>query len=358
VSESTPARIEGKTCKGACGEFKPLSEFGVRADRPGGRAATCKACRAAMSARRKPCTVDGCSSASSTRGMCKLHYGRMHRLGTLTLPSRGKPPCRVDGCDRRSKVKGLCQAHYFRLWRYGRLGPAEVSDRRTKPCSVEDCDTLAKGGHGYCSKHYQRVKKYGTPDTPPPRRTGPDHPRWLDALSLSYTTAHKRVHTARGRAKDYTCAGCPKRAAQWSYDHTDPNESLDYRGMPYSADIWRYQPLCIACHKRFDMQRFPSQRMTPEQRRAKRAERWVEARTDVLAAQRADRAKRSLVAKLVNYGDTSTTLLENLVRVAAESDADLTVSCLCEALELLPGAATLTGPNDYAELLAAEAAAS
>jgi hypothetical protein len=68
--------------------------------------------------------------------------------------------------------------------------------------------------------------------------------------------------------------------------------------------------------------------------------------------------RRSLVAQLVNYGDTSTSLLENLVRIASEPGTALTVDALCAALELLPGEATLTGQNDYAQLLAAEQAAS
>jgi hypothetical protein len=275
VSESTPAPVQGKTCKGQCGQLKPLSEFGRRAGKSDGYTSTCKACRAAASRRRAPCKIDGCQSASSAQGMCRLHYGRVHRLGTLTLPPREKPPCNVDECDRPSKVKGLCQAHYFRLWRYGRLGPAEVSDRKTKPCSVDDCETLAKGGHGYCHKHYQRVKKYGTPAAPPPRKTGPDNPRWLAGISITYATAHKRVHKARGRAKDHTCAECPKVAAHWSYDHSDPNEARDHRGMAYSADISRYRPLCISCHKKFDMRRFPSRKMTAEQRRARKAELWI-----------------------------------------------------------------------------------
>ena len=30
-------------------------------------------------------------------------------------------------------------------------------------CSVEGCDDLAAGGHGWCSKHWKRVKRHGDP---------------------------------------------------------------------------------------------------------------------------------------------------------------------------------------------------
>lgn len=247
-----------------------------------------------------PCNVDECDRASSAKGMCKLHYGRWHRLGSLELPSRVKPPCQLEGCDRPSNTKGLCRAHYHRQWRTGSAGEVEISDRTRKPCSMPDCDKLADGGRGYCSKHYQRVRTHGDPTCAPPRVSGPAHPSWLPDVAVTYTAAHKRVTNARGRAVDHKCAGCPAQAEHWSYDHSDLNESFDDRGIAFSVDVSRYRPLCVPCHKKFDMSRFPSRGMTAEQRRARRLELYAANRNEILAAQRAERARRKQAALLAD----------------------------------------------------------
>lgn len=38
--------------------------------------------------------------------------------------------------------------------------------RKRYPCSVESCNNLGVGGVKFCSKHYQRMRKYGDPNYP------------------------------------------------------------------------------------------------------------------------------------------------------------------------------------------------
>ncbi|MEC5422085.1 sigma factor-like helix-turn-helix DNA-binding protein [Virgibacillus sp. C22-A2] len=39
----------------------------------------------------------------------------------------------------------------------------KIEMAKSIPCSVDDCNTLATGVHGYCRHHYIRVRNYGTP---------------------------------------------------------------------------------------------------------------------------------------------------------------------------------------------------
>lgn len=72
----------------------------------------------------------------------------------------------------------------------------------------------------------------------------------------NYQGAHKRVWRAFGKASEFTCVECGAPAAEWAYDHEDPDE-LVWRGLPYSASIYHYVPMCKPCHTRFDLGRKP-----------------------------------------------------------------------------------------------------
>lgn len=70
-----------------------------------------------------------------------------------------------------------------------------------------------------------------------------------------YGAAHARVVKAKGKATSHTCVDCDVQAAEWSYNHTDPNElestSRDVH-CKYSADPAHYSPRCVSCHRKFD----------------------------------------------------------------------------------------------------------
>ena len=83
-------------------------------------------------------------------------------------------------------------------------------------------------------------------------RAGEANSNWRgDAIGS--VQAHGRVVQLRGYAKSYRCENCGTCAAHWAYDHLDPDEHLDLRNGPFSLDPQHYRPLCVKCHKRFDL---------------------------------------------------------------------------------------------------------
>lgn len=81
-----------------------------------------------------------------------------------------------------------------------------------------------------------------------------DHPH---PHVIGYRAAHMRVVAARGAAAWWPCAAeCGRRAAEWAYQHDDPEELVaTVNGgqiRHYSTDSSRYRPLCVPCHRRYD----------------------------------------------------------------------------------------------------------
>jgi hypothetical protein len=82
---------------------------------------------------------------------------------------------------------------------------------------------------------------------------GSEHYAWKGD-EVGFGSLHKRLRKNRGLASQYSCVDCGEPAAQWSYDHTDPNEKIAKAGPhPYSTDPNRYHPRCKSCHKKFDL---------------------------------------------------------------------------------------------------------
>lgn len=74
----------------------------------------------------------------------------------------------------------------------------------------------------------------------------------------SHAHAHTLLWQWRGSASTYGCAVCPARAQHWAYDHADECELVAggvMGGARYSVDMSHYQPMCMACHRRFDVAR-------------------------------------------------------------------------------------------------------
>ena len=83
-------------------------------------------------------------------------------------------------------------------------------------------------------------------------RTGEANPKWRgDAIGIGQ--AHRRVRDLHGVAKGHSCAYCSEPAAHWAYDHKDPAQRIDPNDGPFSIKPEHYIPLCVKCHKRFDM---------------------------------------------------------------------------------------------------------
>lgn len=159
--------------------------------------------------------------------------------------------CAVDGCGRPARSRGWCQTHYFRWRRNGDPGSAAIQTRGVpRPCSVDGCDS-ERDAQGLCSKHYQRLQKWGDPNVVGEPARGDAHPQWKHN-NIGYGTAHERVRGYRGPASGYLCCECGAQARQWAYDHADADERASDLG-PYSVNPAHYRPMCVPCHKRFDL---------------------------------------------------------------------------------------------------------
>lgn len=110
-------------------------------------------------------------------------------------------------------------------------------------CEIQGCEKPVLR-RGWCSMHYQRWVRHGDPNT------------GARGSGLNYTSIHRAVRSARGAARDQSCAHCGGRATQWSYNHLDPNEirvPWEGRQVTVSTDPAFYDPLCSSCHRVRDL---------------------------------------------------------------------------------------------------------
>ena len=172
--------------------------------------------------------------------------------------------CTVAGCTRPIKRVGFCYGHYMKNWRYGTPEPehsirradlvgktfgslvVQGYDRATRKWSctcacgatlLAGTTALTRRGQRSCQRCAGRARRQ--PDA-------------------GYGSAHRRVRTERGPATDHRCVDCGKAAAHWSYDHADPDELIATDGahpIAYSLSSIHYEPRCVPCHKRFDLDR-------------------------------------------------------------------------------------------------------
>lgn len=68
------------------------------------------------------CKEPGCGRPIRSLGLCNMHYQRLYRLGSTSLPPREPRPmrlCEEPGCERPHVAGGLCRNHYQRLYSKG-----------------------------------------------------------------------------------------------------------------------------------------------------------------------------------------------------------------------------------------------
>lgn len=87
---------------------------------------------------------------------------------------------------------------------------------------------------------------------------GENHPRWKGD-QIRYATAHRRVVSKRGSAREQGCAVCGGEADSWAYRGGSSRELVEDRGTGalvrqcrYSPDPDDYDALCWPCHARKD----------------------------------------------------------------------------------------------------------
>lgn len=84
--------------------------------------------------------------------------------------------------------------------------------------------------------------------------SGENNPFWAGD-NVGYAAVHARIRAARGPASTYRCEHCEHPAAEWAYDHRDPDQRYDEKlgyFSPFSLKLHHYVPLCKRCHRRFD----------------------------------------------------------------------------------------------------------
>lgn len=208
--------------------------------------------------------MDGvvCGKKQNARGMCMSHYNKWKRHGDPHFVQKFAEGCKIEGCDRPHKSLGFCDLHYDRNHRLGDPGPAELMRQPGRTCSFEGCDKK-HDAQGYCSTHYQRLKVHGDVNATLLPQRGTD--------DITYLGAHQRVYRAKGKAVEYDCVDCGGPASEWSYDHADPNEKLQFmstnRGdfdVPYSVNPDHYDPRCKPCHVVYDSKSITEYQHTQE----------------------------------------------------------------------------------------------
>lgn len=169
--------------------------------------------------------------------------------------------CGVDGCVRpRYGKRKYCNSHYMRMYRYGDphwKAPRRYIDIKGKKYGTLTVDNRLDSTWWECvcecgetvKKTYADLNRYGLPTCGKPGRHLRD--------DVDYFTAHRRVSNVRGKASRHLCS-CGRNAQQWAYNHKDAHQKVGIVGgveTPYSTDPEFYNPMCVPCHKRFDLER-------------------------------------------------------------------------------------------------------
>lgn len=201
------------------------------------------------------CTVSGCERKIECRELCAMHYSRKRRTGSTADPVRHAQSaiCSIEGCGRPRGWLEWCKAHGRRWRKYGDpLGSAGVNgvDWNVRAdCKVDGCGRKAHA-HRFCPMHLTRWQKHGDPLYVQPITGRP-----LKGKHITFAGVHKRLSRVNGPAKDYDCADCGKRAAEWSYKGGCPDELIGAVGgfeCAYTENLDYYEPRCTSCHRKLD----------------------------------------------------------------------------------------------------------
>ena len=215
------------------------------------------------------CAVTDCNKTAITRGYCNPHYQRFYNYGDPLAGSRPvdavpSSECGIEGCERkpRSTFAKYCEMHYTRIRRFGTAGDIEpLKTVNPNPiCIVDGCDAKTDS-RGLCPRHYTRLMRHGDSAIVYKRGFAPGDPNHPSRVELpGYSGAHQRIRSVRGNAFQYKCVECGRMAEQWAFIHERASIVIHSEQGPYSPNVDDYQPMCVPCHKAFDLIRLGKRR--------------------------------------------------------------------------------------------------
>lgn len=170
--------------------------------------------------------------------------------GEIPTGSRGST------CSRPCSAR-LREARKTTEWRKPREYPADLVERVRHlyvDRGMTRAEVQAAIGPGF--KVERIMKRHGIPARPAIKREqrATANSSWAGERA-SYTAAHTRVYSTRGRASDRPCVDCGERAKDWSYLGGCPLEQRDERGRTYSPNPNMYAARCRSCHRAYDAAR-------------------------------------------------------------------------------------------------------
>lgn len=127
-----------------------------------------------------------------------------------------------------------------------------------RKCEIEGCEDK-HDAKGLCSKHRQRLRKYGDPHfVKHPQLGGTKGKRIAEGKHGTYNQVHRRMYRWYGDAKDFDCSVCYEPASTWALiKEWVPEEDLLWDkengfDVPYSIDPAHYLTLCKRHHTKLD----------------------------------------------------------------------------------------------------------
>lgn len=171
--------------------------------------------------------------------------------------------CPLEACGRPARHWAgdahVCNLHWKRWKRTGGLTKVRVTapPRASRgTCVVDGCSAIDEGAHGLCKTHATRQRRHGDPEkvvAPEERQvlTGAAHPQWTGD-EATYAAVHQRLRRQRGVARSHACVSCGEGASQWSVNRSAAGLLTSAEG-PYSTDLTDYDPRCVPCHKKYDL---------------------------------------------------------------------------------------------------------
>lgn len=112
-----------------------------------------------------------CERVRVVRGLCRMHYSRLRRQGSVDLPRRAKRNegvCVIDGCSDRAFCKGWCRRHYTRWYETGstslgvRNPPKPPPPAPVRPLAERFSEKVLKGPNHWLWIGAKTKQGYGT----------------------------------------------------------------------------------------------------------------------------------------------------------------------------------------------------